>query len=351
MPKLSVLYLGAESGTSRHRANALRRLGHDVCVVDPAGFLPASRAISSWNHHTGGCLLGGLARRGVLNAIGSHEYDLALVDGGMLVDRVLVNELRQRCKVVLNYNIDDPFGQRDGRKWRLYLEALPLYDLVAVVRECNVREAVAAGARDVIRVHMSADEVAHSPVPCTEEDRDQWGARVTFIGTWMPERGPFLARLIDLGVPLAIFGYRWQKAREWPLLRKYWRGPGIYNDSDYAKAVQCADVCLGLLSKGNRDLSTTRSFEIPHLGGVLCAERTSEHLSLYREDVEAVFWCNAEECAQKCKELLRDAQRRRALAQNGRARCIRNRTVNERMLQRILSSATIASKSETAASA
>src|SRR3984893_15402741 len=99
----------------------------------------------------------------------------------------------------------------------------------------------------------------------------------------MPERGPFLARLIELGIPLTIRGNRWNKAKEWPLLENFWQGPGVYNDEDYAKAIQCAKVSLGLLSKGNRDQHTTRSMEIPSLQGLLCAERTREHESLYRE--------------------------------------------------------------------
>jgi hypothetical protein len=351
MEKLSILYLGVESGTSRHRAQALRRLGHDVCVVDPDGLLPNRRVIGYWMHRAGGDFLAGLARRRVLNAIGSREFDLALVNGGMLVDAALVTALKQRCGMVLNYNNDDPFGRRDGAKWRLYLEALPIYDQAIVVRECNVREALAAGARDVLRVYMSADEVAHAPRPLTREDRDRWGSRVVFIGTWMPERGPFLARLIDCGVPLAIFGDRWHKAGEWPLLRTHWRGPGLIADDDYAKAVQCAGVCLGLLSKGNRDQSTTRSFEIPHLRGVLCAERTPEHLALYRENVEAVFWSGPEECAEKCRELLGDEAWRERLAGNGHARCGENRTLNESMLRNALAKAMKVSRREAAVSA
>ncbi len=68
-----------------------------------------------------------------MSAIGSREFDLAFVNGGMLVDRTLVTELRQRCGKVINYSNDDPFSSRDGRKWRLYLDAVPLYDLVIVV--------------------------------------------------------------------------------------------------------------------------------------------------------------------------------------------------------------------------
>jgi spore maturation protein CgeB len=335
--KLSILYLGADSGTSRHRVNSLRRLGHSVCVVDPEGLLPYRAAVGYWMHHGGGLFVAASARRRVLNTIGSREFDLAFVNGGMLVDRALVAELRQRCRAVVNYNNDDPFSPRDGGKWRHYLDALPFYDLVIVVRECNVGEARAAGARDVLRVYMSADEVAHLPRALTRDDRDKWGSSVAFIGTWMPERGPFLRRLVESGVPLAIFGDRWYKADEWPLLHPHWRGPGLRADDDYAKTVQCAGVCLGLLSKGNRDQSTTRSFEIPHLGGVLCAERTSEHAGLYREDVEAVFWDSPEECAEKCRGLLSNPGWRERIAKNGRARCIENRTMNESTMANALS--------------
>jgi spore maturation protein CgeB len=339
MNQLSILYLGARSGTSAHRVAALRRLGHRVLVVDPEALFPTNAAIGYWMHHAGGISLGGVARRRVLNAIGRGDFDLAFVNGGMLVDSALVEALKQRCGLVINYNNDDPFGKRDGGKWRLYLQALPVYDLVIVVRECNVSEARAAGARDVLRVYMSADEVAHSPRAVTKEDRDKWGSRVAFIGTWMPERGPFLARIAELGVPLAIFGDRWNKAREWTLLRPYWRGPNVA-DGDYAKAVRSADVCLGLLSKGNRDLSTTRSFEIPYLGGVLCAERTPEHLDLYRENIEAAFWSGPEECAEQCRRLMEDPQLRRSVSAAGRARCIANETLNEPTLQRLVHAAT-----------
>ena len=94
-----------------------------------------------------------------------------------------------------------------------------------------------------------------------------------------------------------------------------------------------------MLSKENRDLSTTRSFEIPHLGGVFCAERTSEHLELYRENEDAVFWSSPEECAEKCADLLNDEERRKRIAVNGRKRCLQNGTTNEEVLTRILQTA------------
>jgi spore maturation protein CgeB len=335
---LSILYLGPDSGTSRHRAVALERLGHDVTIVDPRRMLPVSRQLDSWIHHTGALFLAARVRRALTKHVEGQLFDLIIVNGGELIDQQLVRDLRQRFGRVINYNIDDPFGKRDGKKWRHYLGAVPYYDLVVVVRTCNIQEALDHGAREVLLVPRAADEVAHAPRKLSPEDVTKWKSDVVFIGTWMPERGPLLARLVELGVPLAIYGDRWWKAKEWNVLQRHWRGSALGGD-DYAKAVQCSSICLGLLSKGNRDHSTTRSFEVPYLGGVLCAERTMEHNTLYQEDKEAVFWSTPEECAQKCANLLSDSKLLHRIATDGRARCIRNRTTNECVLEDIVEKA------------
>jgi spore maturation protein CgeB len=91
-----------------------------------------------------------------------------------------------------------------------------------------------------------------------------------------------------------------------------------------------------LLSKGNRDLHTQRSLEIPSLGGLLCAERTAEHLALYDEGKEAVFWQDAEECAEVCNRLLENETLRLEIAQRGLERAWRNNHFNEPVIASVI---------------
>lgn len=333
---LRILYIGQDDGGSYLRADALKRLGHTVDLINPfflSGF--PGRLLGKWMYETGGLGVENYVRNLLLSKIGSQVYDIAHVDGGSMVGPRLVQELKQQCGTVINYNCDDPFGMRDRNNWRLYLQAVPYYDLLVVVREVNVAEAYALGAKSVVRVFRPANEFAHAPRSLSASDWAKWGSDIVFVGTWMPERGPFLAQLVSEGLPLTIYGNGWNKSSEWATLKQAWKGGGIFGD-DYAKAIQCAQICLGLLSKGNRDLHTIRTAEIPFLGGLFCAERTIEHLQLYTEDSEAIFWSDADECIRKCRDLLGAPERRRRIAENGRKRAIKNGLLDQPLMEMIL---------------
>jgi len=334
---LNILYLGPISGTCLDRANALKRLGHQVNHIDLRAMLPKTVWVDRVAWHLGGHLLAQLLIPNLRKILKDHRYDLCWVDGGEWVTPKVIKLLRQHAQKIVSYSIDDPLGPRDGSRFQAYRQSLPGYDLNVVVRNENIAEAFALGAIDVIRVYRSADEVSHAPRDLLENDHETWDAEVLFIGTWFPERGPFLLDLISQGVPLTIQGSGWHKAPEWLKLKAYWRGGSITGD-DYAKAIQCAKVNLGLVSKDNRDLHTTRSLEIPAFGGLLCAERTIEHVEMYEEGKEALFWEDAEECAAICKLALSNGNFRQEIAKSGQQRLKLNAHFNEQVMQSIIAS-------------
>jgi spore maturation protein CgeB len=332
---LSILYIGHCDGTSLDRANALRRLGHRVEHFDLRQLLPATLWIDRIIWKIGGQFLSPWILRALPGRLKNRRFELCYVDSGELVTPGIIKLFRQHAAKIVNYNIDDPFGRRDVARFAAYRLSVPRYDLCVVVRSENVAEAERLGAKDVMRLYRSSDEVAHAPRVVTAEAAERWHSDVLFLGTWFPERGPFLVELIELGVPLTIRGANWQKAPEWPVLKSVFKGGQLKGD-DYALALQCAKINLGLLSKGNRDLHTTRSLEIPALGALLCAERTQEHLAMYREGEEALFWDSAQECAKVCLDVLRDDERRKRIAVAGLARSIVNGYHNENTMSAII---------------
>lgn len=334
---MKILYLGdtAPDSGSAGRVAALRVLGHEVKHLDPERPLTGGRWMNALHYRTGYRLLRRKTEAWLRTQIGPARFDCAWVDGGATLDAQTVAWLRGVAGRVVSYHNDDPTGQRDWCRWGTFRTAAPAYDLVVTVRDVAVEELKSLGAKNVKRVFMSYDDAVIKPCPMNRSEGERWSEEVLFVGTWMPERGPFLADLVRRGVPLAIYGNRWEKSPEWPTLQPHVRGRAI-TGCDYAKALQSAKICLGLLSKGNRDLHTIRSSEIPAAGTLFCAERTSEHLAMYRENVEAVFWRDAAECAGRCHEMLAEPERRRAIAAAGQRRVATLRLTHQCLLQDVL---------------
>jgi hypothetical protein len=335
---MKVLYFGDtfQHSTSAHRADSLRRLGHEVTHIDPRAALPRTKLVAAFAVRFGFSFFRGFVERYVKKSIPGENFDIAWVNCCPELPPSVYTLLRSRGMRVVNYNNDDPFGGRDGRKWSCYVRSLSLQDLTVVVRDVNVAEAYARGAKKVLRVFMSYDPVAHAPIDASSFDKSAWASEVSFIGTWMPERGPFLVDLVKQGVPLTIRGSRWPNAPEWEFLKPYWRGKEVHG-KDYVAAIQGSKVCVGLLSKGNRDLHTQRSLEVPYIrGGVLCAERTTEHLSMYKDGEDVLMWSDAKECATLCKHALESEGFRRELVMNAHNKLMRLRLSNDDVVADIL---------------
>ena len=333
---LKIAYIGPAYGTSLHRARALQRLGHQVTVIDPWSWLGKTKWVSRWLFHAGGIGNGLLINQRLFRETNRTFPDLIWVNQGEFLGPNCVNLLRTIGVPIINYVNDDPFGRRDKMRFYNFRKSVPFYDFLVLPRETNIKEAKEVGAKEVIRKWFCADEIAHAPRKVSREEKINYTSQVVFIGTWMPERGPFMTELLRRGIPISIWGDRWQKAQEWVILKPFWRNPGLTDDKTYSAAILGAKICLGLVSKGNRDFHTQRSIEIPSLGGLLCAERTSEHLTLYEEGMEAVFWNDADECAEICKGLLANEEQRLEIARKGHERAIKNNLFNEPVLASII---------------
>ncbi len=340
---MNILYLAPSYGTASHRGHALARNGHIVFKHNPYHALNSqlnNYLLRLFHYRTGYQFL----QKSVctwLNGItkASGKIDLIWIDGGELFGAKAVQILKQHNLPLVLFNHDDPTGKRDGQRFASCRSALPYYDVVTAVREDSEVELKILCKGKVLRIWRTYDEIEHQPLPY-KKITNSFKSDVCFIGTWMrhENRDLFLLDLQSRGLNIAIWGDRWQKSAYWPQLKNHWRGSSL-SGQDYVSAIQGAKICLGLLSKGNRDLHTTRSMEIPYAGGLLCAERTLEHLQLYRENEEAVFWSDAQECAEKCLDLLAHPEKRERIRLAGMKRVLANKVGNEDICQQIIDAA------------
>lgn len=335
---MKILYVGhfAPGENAYRRAIALRDLGHHVVGVTTGGLWDSHFLARNWQRlmrRVFPRIKNALLNATICRSVKDQQYDMAWVDKGTEVRRETLRCLKRRLPsiVLVSFCSDDMLNPNNMTVD--FLASLPNYDYHITTKSFNVAEFQVLGAKKVLMVDNGFCEHAHRPEQgLPEEARATLGGDVGFIGYWEKERAGSIVYLAENGVNVRVWG-PWKNSKKVPNLliegRPAW-------EADYAKAIGAFKVNLCFLRKENRDLQTTRSVEIPACGGFMLAERTSEHLSLFKEGEEAEFFDSREEMLRKCKYYLKNEEQRKRVALAGYHKTVTAGYSNRRRLDLVL---------------
>lgn len=336
---LSLVYIGDDSfgATSRHRFEAIKRLGYTPELLTTNALLPSGDRRWFWrlSRLTGNQIIQKPVARRLAIGLASRQFDVAWIDAGFWCGLQPLKELKRVCKKVVLYNVDDPTGSREPLHWKQLLKAMPLFDAIVVVRAETKADLEKLGCRSVYHVWRTYDEVEHSPERAKLVPNGELTSDVAFIGTRMEDRPEFLRTLIDAKVPIRLWGNGWSRCRGWEKIQTVYEGRSLFNE-EYVAAIQRSKICIGTLSKMNRDQHTQRSSEVPYAGGLLCAPRTTEHSKMFEDGVNAILWDSWNDCASKCLSYLQKPEKLSQMQRLGQERIKSLRLGNEDCLGSIL---------------
>lgn len=340
---MNILYIGTtlfdKNSNSYLRKKSLEKLNYNVKSMDPFEFyFEENYALRYFHYNTGYHFY----QKKLLNWFNSEIKkikflpDVIWVDGGELLGVKILKLLKKFDSKLILTNNDDVTGYRDNLRFSSLKKSLKLFDYCFVYRSVNIREYKLLGAKKVFLTKFSYDETYHKKVNIKKIPRIFF-SDISFIGTYIEkeDRDKFIYYLIKNGLKVSIWGDRWEKSKYWKYLEPYYKGKSIYK-KNYAKAISASKISLGFISKQNRDKSTRRSVEIPYAGGLLCAERTKEHLSMFKEGKEAFFWSTKEECLKICLNLLSNNKLINQVKKDGRKRVIKGKYGNLDVIKNIL---------------
>jgi len=326
--RLRVLYVGALAPgcTSLQRRRAFEALGCEVTPVDttlPTGLPPGRRVWEGIRRRLRGPRDWSDANRQILELLGRSAFDALWIDKGLTITAATLRQVKARqpaCRI-LGFSPDDMYQRHNqSPQFRAHL---PLYDCFFTTKSFGVAELRSLGCPRVAFEDNGFDPSTHRPLALTEGERARYGGPVGFVGSWEGARAASIGRLAAAGVPVRVWGARWaSQCRPHPNLRLE---PRELHGLDYARALNSFDINLCFLRKLNRDRQTTRSVEIPGCGAFMLAERTDEHLALFREGVEAEFFATDDELLDKVRYYLAHPEARRRIAAAGRERCVSGR--------------------------
>ncbi len=325
---MKILFVGNLNpvGRSYQRKRVLEDIGHDVMAISwvPEGrtFWHKPSLVSRVLWKIGIPLDLTSTNKRILQEIGAIHYDIVWIEKGNTIwPRTLrsVKKLSPTTQIV-SYTEDDMFALHNS-SW-FYTWGLRHYDVVFTTKSynCNQDELPALGAKRVVFVDKAYDRHAHRPVELTEKDRQNFGADVGFIGSYERDRAESMLFLAQNDISVRVWGTRWDRfPKSHPnLIMEY---KPLYGE-DYANGLCATRINLCFLRKMNRDLQTDRTMEIPACGTFMLAERTNEHLRLFKEDKEAVYFSSNQELLKKVRYYLEHEDDRRAIALAGRQRCL-----------------------------
>ena len=339
LERLRVLYLSGLTPDyyGEYRLRALRRLPLGaVAALDTSSFASRSRLAYKLQFRLQAGPGVWRLNRAVLETVKREGANVLLCDKVLSLQPSTLEELRQNGVVSVDFVIDNPFGPRRDPGWRLYRRTIPHFDLIGVQRDVSVEDYGKAGARAVMRIRTSFEPSVHFPPPASWSDGDR-DRKVSFIGTPYDDRGDFLARLWRAGLPVDVSGSRphWQAALPTDAFTAIFRTGELKGDA-YREAIWRSRINLALVTHSNRDQVAHKSFEITACGGFLLAERTPEHMACFREDAEAVFFSDWDECRAKIERYLNDEPARAAIAAAGQRRAQVSGYDNDSVLRNLL---------------
>jgi spore maturation protein CgeB len=252
--------------------------------------------------------------------IAEFEPDLLWIEKANTILPATYRQIQQNFPTLkIAYYSEDDIYLFDNRS--IYLtKSLSMFDVVYTTKPRNVQELPTLGAKNVVCIFQAYDRNVHRPISLSEEDYQQWGAEVGFVGFFERDRAEQMLFLAEQGIKVRIWGFNWQDwVNKHPNLIV--EGKPVFNE-DFVKVLNATRINLNFLRKANRDRHTSRSLEIPACQGFMLAERTNEHLQLFEEGTEAEFFDSPEELCVKVKYYLTQETNRQRIAKAGRNRCV-----------------------------
>lgn len=274
---------------------------------------------------------------GVAARIGTHATNLALLNRAILeragtfdilfvvkgnfvtADTLQALKARPDRPKIIGWSPDDVYLRHNQSS--VLRAAAPYYDVFYTAKSLNIAngELAAMGFADPRFLRQGYDRDWHRPLP---DPASRFAGLVTFVGFGEQDRFEKVQHLAANGIPVHVWGNGWTRAmRAAAHENLHINGHALLGD-DYADVLCNSAISLCFLRKLNRDLHTSRTFEIPACGGFMLAERTDEHRAYFEEDAEAVYFHDAGELLAKARHYLDHPEARARIAAAGRQRCL-----------------------------
>ena len=275
------------------------------------------------------------ANKQIVAKIRDNNYDVIWIDKGIVIKEGVFKAMKQFAPQAKIIGYSPDYMCTRHNQTRDFLASLKYYDTYVTTKSYSVSDLKKLGCKDVYFIGNAYQEGFHKPYSLSAEEQKTYECDVGFIGAWEEARCNSIVYLADNGIKVKVWG-----SEEWRVICAQHKNLEFAGrellDESYCKAICGCKISLCFLRKMNLDLQTTRTVEIPACGSFMLAERTSEHLEMFEDGKEAVFFETNQELLDKCKYYLLHERERKQIAVAGHNRCELSGYSNSRRIKAII---------------
>lgn len=264
-----------------------------------------------------------------------NDYTIIWIDKGIAIKATTLKKIKSFNPniLIIGYSPDE-MTQRHNQSTD-FLNSLPYYDAFITTKSYAISDLKKLGAKKVYFVNNAFEPTFHYPRHIAQQDIEALGGDIGFIGTWEQDRADAILFLAERGLKIRVWGAgRWLQYQN-KFNNLIIEDKGLFSE-EYSKALSLFKINICFLRKMNLDQQTTRSMEIPACGGFMLAERTSEHLALFEEGREAVFFASNQELYEQCLYYLNHEDERLKIRESGYQKCLDAGYDNQQTIKRVL---------------
>lgn len=234
----------------------------------------------------------------LLAVLDGQFFDLIWIFKGMELKAETIAKIKKQTSRLINFNPDNPFifsGKGSGnnnisQSIHLYNEHFTYDQDVKSRIESEFRikcTLVPFGFDNEVILTEKLNEVEEIKAVC-------------FVGNPDGYRIKILQEILDLGLPLHVYGNDWQNYLKYSNLTIH----GAVYEKDYYKTLRKYRVQLNIMRVHNLKSHNMRSIEVPGCGGIMLAPRTKDHEAFFEEGKEAFFYNDIIDLLSQAKNIL-----------------------------------------------
>ncbi len=325
---------GGSHPIARYTARGFEQLGHDVRLLDFAPYYSAHRALAEF---TGNKVELHRLMRDWLKLLGDillarvREFhpDLVFCLAQAPVDPTLLQALRAEGPLLAYWFVEDfqvfPY-------WR---ELAPAVDVFFTIqREPFLQELHRAGVNHAAFLPLAADPDIYRPLSLTPEEKQRYGAALSFVGAGYRNRREFFQGFLDLD--FKIWGSDWPPNS--PLAPAIQNQGARVSEEEAVKIFNASRINLNLHSSPfhsginpQGDYLNPRVFDLAATGAFQLVDIRSQLPEFFRPEEELATFASLGEARDKIGYFLTHEDERRRLAEAGRQRCLQEHTYVHRL--------------------